>query len=203
MTIYGVILNDRDERATLAAVFAEKPYLAPPRAPVVYIKPGPCVSRGAVGVPAGIDDVVAAPTLALLFGRDASHAAPEDAMTCVAAICLALDVSAPQADCYRPAVVQSCRDGFLPMGDLASVALPASIETSIDGKPAHRWSLDRLVRPAPTLIAELSRFMTLRAGDMLLIGLPGDAPRVGAGCTVRVEADGLPALEASFAGVAA
>lgn len=199
-TIYGVILNDADERTALAASFGAAPYGKMPVAPVVYIKPGQCVSQGVVRVPADVDAVEAAPTLALLFGRDATDVAADEAMAFVGATCLALDVCVPHASHYRPAVAQRCRDGFLPLGRFVSTGLPAAIATWIDGTPAHRWSLDRLVRPVPSLVADLSRFMTLRAGDMLLIGLPGDAPRVGPGRTVRVEADGLPPLEASFAG---
>lgn len=197
-TIYGVLLNDAQEREALSPHFNEKPYEAPPLAPVVYIKPQPCISQGIVRVPPGVDLVEAAPTIALLFARDAADVAAEHAMACVGAMCLALDVSIPQASYYRPAIAERCRDGFLPIGPFAWAGLPASIETSIDGTIAHRWSLDRLVRPVPDLVADLSRFMTLRAGDVLLVGLPGDAPRVGPGRRIRVEADGLPPLDASF-----
>ncbi|KQS03335.1 hypothetical protein ASG11_02895 [Sphingomonas sp. Leaf357] len=37
---------------------------------------------------------------------------------------------------------------------------------------AHRWSLDRLVRPIETLIADLQSSMTLGNGDALLSGWP-------------------------------
>ena len=197
-TIYGVVLNDAEQRASLAASFTVEPYAAAPMAPVVYVKPGPCVSQGMVSIPPNIDELEVAPTLALLFSRDAAHVAAGDAMRSVGAICLALDVSVPQASFYRPAVAQRCRDGFLPMGPFTSAGLPAAIATSIDGQAAHLWALDRLVRPVPELVAELSRFMTLRAGDVLLVGLPGNAPKVGPGRTVRVEAEGLPSLAAWF-----
>lgn len=199
-TIYGVILNDAVEHASLAADFGRKPYESPPQAPVVYMKPQICVTRGDVPLPDDADTVEAAPTLGLLFRRDATSVHPGQAMAHVGGVCLALDVSAPQTDYYRPAVSQRCRDGFLPLGPFAWSELPNSIGTSIDGAQAHDWSLDRLVRPLPVLIADLSSFMTLRAGDLLLIGLPGDAPRVTRGQRVRVAAEGLPALDAAFVG---
>lgn len=200
-TIYGIALNDADQRAARAVDFTAKPHAAPPVAPIVYIKPATCRPTGPVRIPA--DGVEAAPTIGLLFRREAAHVSAETAMDCVGALCLALDIATERADFYRPAIAQSCRDGFLPLGAFASAALPPRIETWIDGEPAHSWSLDRLVRPGAMLIAELSAFMTLRAGDLLLIGLPGDAPHVLPGQNIRVEAAGLPALETRFEGPSA
>lgn len=190
-TIYGVILNDKAEREALAASFSEKPYAAPPVAPVVYIKPRMSVTSGAALVAAGTSEVVAASTLALLFGRDASQVSADKALSHVAAIALALDVSQPQVSYYRPAIAQKCGDATLPLGAFAAPSLPDTITTSVDGRPVHEWRLDRLFRPVGTLIADLSAFMTLKAGDVLLIGLPGDAPKVGIGQSVTVEAAGF------------
>jgi 5-oxopent-3-ene-1,2,5-tricarboxylate decarboxylase / 2-hydroxyhepta-2,4-diene-1,7-dioate isomerase len=45
------------------------------------------------------------------------------------------------------------------------------------------------------LIADVSEFMSLSPGDLLLIGVPEGAPRVRAGDTMAVEIDGLGRLE--------
>jgi len=201
-TIYGVILNDIAERISLAAAFEGKPYLSPPKAPVLYVKPRGCATTGdtSVALPQGIAELNAASTIALLFERDARMVAESEAWATIGAASLAVDLSVPQGDYYRPAIAQRCRDGFLPLGRLASPSLPDTIVTIIDGVEAHRWSTERLVRPAAQLISDLSSFMTLRAGDLLLVGLPGDAPRVRAGQSIRVEAQGLPALTAMIGG---
>lgn len=185
--IYGVILNDSRELARLAPAFQEKPYLAPPVAPVVYMKPASTMSHGTVRLKPG-EQAVAAATLALLIARDATGVRPEQAMACVGAAALAIDITYPQADYYRPAVAQRNADTFLVMGDWGSPALADRITTMIDGQAAHSWSLDRLARSPNQLIADISTFLTLRAGDVLLVGLPGDAPQVGAGVTLRAEA---------------
>lgn len=200
-TVYGVILNDRDERARLAEAFAVPPYKAPPEAPVVYIKPRNCFARSGAEVFIGDEDVEVAATLGLLIGRDAVRTAAADALGHVAGVCLALDVTLPHESYYRPAIPLRCRDGFLPLGDFAAFApsiLTTEIVTAVDGKSVHRWAPARLVRDAATLIADLSAFMTLSAGDVLLIGLPYDAPRVRAGQSVTVTAGSLPALKAQF-----
>lgn len=193
-TAYGVALNDRDERAALAEAFGRPPYQAPPAAPVVYIKPrATMIASGApVSIPA---PVRLSATIALLFARDATHVAPAMAMTHVGAACLALDISLPQPDYYRPAIAAKCCDGFLPLGRMAPVpAAFGAIITRKNGVEVHRWSLDRLFLPIPDLIARLSGFMTLRAGDLLLVGLPGDAPMGEAGQMVEICSAGLPTL---------
>ena len=203
-TIYGVVLNDRSERTELAEAFEAPPYKAPPQAPVLYIKPRGCLaSDGAVvRLDPDLEIVEAAATIGLLFDKDVSRCAPADALAHVSAACLALDVTEPHASYYRPVVRQRCRDGFLPLGQLAPFKpelLHGEIVTLVNGQEAHRWSPKALVLDPAALISEISAFMTLAAGDLLLIGLPFQAPRVRAGDTISVRAEGLSALNASFA----
>jgi 5-oxopent-3-ene-1,2,5-tricarboxylate decarboxylase / 2-hydroxyhepta-2,4-diene-1,7-dioate isomerase len=196
-TIYGVVLNDLDERARLEPSFHEDPYKAPPAAPVVYIKPRLCatVAGAPIPLPAGEPEVVVAATLALLFAEDMIAVAPANVWAKIGATSLALDISLPATSYYRPAIAQRCRDGFLPLGKAGAPTLPVEIVTSIDGEEAHRWSLSRLVRPVETLVADLTAFMTFKAGDVLLVGVPGDAPRARAGQRIRVDATGLAPIE--------
>jgi len=196
-TAYGVVLNDSEEVAALRPAFADAPYKAAPVSPVVYIKPRSCFSfRGApVPLEPEFTQLSIAPTLAILFGRDASNVSASIAFAHISAACLALDVASTRDGYYRPAIAQTCRDGFLPLGAFAPLpGRPDEIVTRIDEQIAHRWKLSRLVRPAATLIAELSTYMTFRAGDALLVGLPGDAPVAKLGQTIQVSAPGLPPL---------
>lgn len=191
-TAYGVVLNDREQRAALADAFAQPPYGAPPRAPVLYIKPRNTFADGsarpAVRLPDGLR-VTAAATLALVFGDGGR---PTGAR-------LALDLSEPHASFFRPAIRERCRDGFLPLGGAGPVPTGAeSIVTRIDGREAHRWSIDRLARSIDDLVAEIAAFMSFAAGDLLLIGLPGDAPEAGVGSRMTVESEGYPALAAAL-----
>lgn len=194
---YGVALNDSAQVSSLANAFVEPPYKAPPKAPVIYVKPRTCFSFGgaATPLPADLGEVQVAATVGVLFARDVTRARPGEVRDAVGAACLVLDVSEPCASFYRPPIRQQCRDGFLPMGRFA--ALPAAfgeIVTEIDGREAHRWSLDRLVRPLEDLVSEISDFMTFSAGDLLLLGVAGDAPRARNGQTVSVTSPGLPRL---------
>ncbi len=197
-TIYGVVLNDRAELDLLEPDFHREPYCKPPQAPVVYIKPGSCLARGRTPIRGG-SSITAAATLALLFARDARNCDSQTAMAHVGAMALALDLSYPRKDYYRPAVAQQNGDGFLALGDWACPALPEEIHTSCDRHQVHSWSLQRLQRDPATLIAALSSFMTLCAGDVLLVGLPGNAPQAMAGQELAITARGLPALNVSLA----
>jgi 5-oxopent-3-ene-1,2,5-tricarboxylate decarboxylase/2-hydroxyhepta-2,4-diene-1,7-dioate isomerase len=200
-TVYGVVLNDRAQLAARAAGFHQDPYKAPPVAPVLYIKPRACFRTGgaAVPVPAELKAVEIAPTVALLLSRDLSRGVAGQVQSAIGAACLALDVCELHDSYYRPAIKQRCREGFLPLGEFAPLpSLTSDIVTFIDGREAHRWSLSRLARSIEDLLIDVSAFMTLGAGDVLLVGLPGDAPRATAGQQVRVDMQGLPSLMTSL-----
>ncbi|GGC01471.1 2-hydroxyhepta-2,4-diene-1,7-dioate isomerase [Novosphingobium endophyticum] len=199
--IYGVVLNDAPEREALAAQFDDKPYAKPPVAPVVYMKPLASIAHGPVAVPDG--GLTAATTLAVLIARDTRGVSADEANNCIGAVALALDLSVTSDSYYRPAVAQKNADDRLALGGFTDLRVPPSIRLLADGTCIHEWSLDRLVRPVATLIADLGAFMTLKAGDVLLVGLPGDAPTVTGGAILRVEADGIPPLEVAMREIAA
>ena len=199
---YGTLLNDRAQIARMADDFIKPPYQHPPLAPVLYIKPRTTFAFGGapVVVPAELAAVEIAATVGVLFGRALTNGSAGDAQGAITACCLAIDISEPHSDYYRPAIRQRCRDGFLPLGGFSdrSAIDCLTIETFIDGQLGHAWALDRLVRPVAALAAEVSRFMTFEAGDLLLVGLAGDAPQARLGQHVEVRAAGLPSVAAEL-----
>jgi 5-oxopent-3-ene-1,2,5-tricarboxylate decarboxylase / 2-hydroxyhepta-2,4-diene-1,7-dioate isomerase len=197
--IYGVVLNDAEEHQRLAPQFGEKPYGAAPIAPVIYMKPLASVVHGKVPVPADTG-LAASTTLAVLIARDTGGVTRSGVADCLGGVALALDLSVPASSYYRPAVAQKNGEGRLALGDFVAPAMPEAITLFADGKPVHEWSLERLVRPLDLLVADLGAFLTLKAGDVLLIGLPGDAPVIRPGQTLRVVADGLPEVEIATSG---
>jgi 5-oxopent-3-ene-1,2,5-tricarboxylate decarboxylase / 2-hydroxyhepta-2,4-diene-1,7-dioate isomerase len=105
------------------------------------------------------------------------------------------DVSIPHASYYRPAIRQRCRDGFCVVGSEVINRQPREIRISINGQLRCRATTADLVRPIDRLIADISEFLTLQPGDIVLIGESPDAPLAQAGDRVRVEIDGLAAIE--------
>lgn len=192
--LYGVVLNDSQELDKLSDAFTDKPYLTAPSAPVVYLKPNCVLAQRAVLIPQG-QEIVASSTLALLFARDATRCTPENAMDHVGAMCVALDTALPQKDYYRPAIPQAIRRSSLALGEWAPQTTVDAISIQSGGTSIHTWKLRRLHRSPAHLISELSQFMTLRAGDVLLVGLPGDAPAIAGKQALTISAPNLPVLD--------
>lgn len=207
-TVYGVVLNTKTELARLGDSLSAPPYQAPPKAPVLYIKPRNTLNRdgGTIQVPAGVPELEVNPTLAVVIGRDASRVAATDALDYVLGYTLAIDVCEPHASYYRPAIRQRCRDGFLPVGPwivpAAAIADPdaLSIGLTVNGEEAGRWSTADLARPVATLIADVTDFMTLAAGDVLLVGLDPTPARAAAGDRVTARIDAIGALSVTLQG---
>ena len=193
-TVYGVILNVQGALEALGEAVHVAPYKAPPKAPVLYIKPANTflVGGGAVGIPDGVEDLEVQPTLGLVFGRTATRVSEADALSHVAGFVPAIDVCLPHASVYRPAIRQRCRDGFLPLGAVAApVSGAVEVRVKINGKDAGGFSTGELVRAIPRLIADVTDFLTLSPGDVLLVGLGLGSPRAKAGDEVAAGLSGV------------
>lgn len=212
--VYGTILNDRATLERLGPALSQPPYGAPPKAPVLYIKPyNTHAGNGAtVRMPRGAERVEVAATLGLVIGRDATALDGATAEEAVAGLCPILDVSLPNPSVYRPAVRERCFDGSCPMGETLPYAAVAGVgtltlRTLVNGSVVAERSLSDLVRPPARLLADVTGFMTLRAGDILHLGIalggvPG-GPQAGAGDRVRLEIDGFAPLDIAIEDAAA
>jgi 5-oxopent-3-ene-1,2,5-tricarboxylate decarboxylase/2-hydroxyhepta-2,4-diene-1,7-dioate isomerase len=202
-TVYGVVLNDSASVRALGDLDGA-PYKGAPRAPVLYIKPaGTRVGHGAtVRLPQGATDVEVGATIGLVMGRSAARLAPADALDGVSGIVLAADLSLPHASYYRPAIREKCFDGALPLSAIHPLCDLSRLELGIDidGRPADGWALSSLLRDPARLLADVTEFMTLRAGDVLLVGVRYDAPRARIGSRVRVWSHGLGTLDFTIEG---
>jgi 5-oxopent-3-ene-1,2,5-tricarboxylate decarboxylase/2-hydroxyhepta-2,4-diene-1,7-dioate isomerase len=202
-TAYGALLNHRAALAALGDAVHAAPYTAPPRAPVLYIKPrNTFVGHGdTVPVPEGVDELEVGATLGIVIGREACRVGEADALACVAGYTVCNDVSVPHASFYRPSLRFKCRDGFLPMGPWVIAARHVAdpdalaVRVHLDGRLVQQTSTAGMQRPVARLIADVSAFMTLAAGDLLMLGVAAGAPRARAGQRVRIEIDGIGALE--------
>jgi 5-oxopent-3-ene-1,2,5-tricarboxylate decarboxylase / 2-hydroxyhepta-2,4-diene-1,7-dioate isomerase len=180
--VYGVALNFRAELDRLGEQLHRDPYKKPPVAPVLYLRPRNTwsVNGAPIRLPADAKELKMAGTVGIVIGS--GYVAVND-------------VSIPHESYYRPAIRQRCRDGFCVIGSNVIVQKPEEIRIWINAELRCRASLADLVRPIDRLIADIGEFLTLRPGDIVLAGEPHDAPRARAGDRVRVEVDGLPAIE--------
>lgn len=201
-TVYGTLLNTRDEWATLASQMNAPPYKAAPKAPVLYIKTAntwsPCGSP--ITVPASTAEVEVGASMALVIGTPAHRSTVHDALRHVAGYVLVNDLSLPHTSFFRPPVKYKNLDGFLGIGPSLVPASQAGnpdrfqVEVRIDGALRQTVDYARLVRPAAQLLADVSEFMTLHPGDVLLLGCGANRPLARAGQRIDISAPGLPLL---------
>lgn len=201
-TVYGVLLNFRRERLALAPQMLEAPYKAPPRAPVLYVKTANTWSPHgrAIVLPEGVREVEVGATIAMVIGREAKAVSAQCALDFVASHVLLNDLSIPHASFYRPPVRAKCVDGFLGVGAQARPAAEAgdparfALEVRINGALRQSVLFCDLVRGAAELLADVTEFMTLRAGDLLMLGCDLGRPLAGAGDRIEISAPGFAPL---------
>ncbi|MGC1460497.1 MAG: fumarylacetoacetate hydrolase family protein [Steroidobacteraceae bacterium] len=201
-TIYGVALNYRSTLEALGKALYEKPYGAPPKAPVLYIKPpNTWVGEGdPIIVPAGIPGVQAGVTLAAVLKRDVYRATPEAILDALAGFTIVNDVTIPHSDFFRPMIQNRCRDGFCAIGTTLS---RVGAFTSLESIEMRVWvndelrcteSTEGLLRPVARLLADISALFTLATGDVVLVGAAPSSPIVKPGDEVRMEIEGIGSL---------
>lgn len=204
-TVYGVVLNDHASVRKIGSETLEAaPYKGAPKAPAMYIKPAStrlgCGS--VVALPAGATAVEVGATIGLVLGRAAARLSRDNALAAIAGIVLAGDLSLPHASYYRPAIREKCFDGSLPISSVKPLVDLGKlvITTEIDGKLVEQRSLADLVRDPAQLLVDVSEFMTLGQGDVLLVGVSYMAPQAAAGSQVKISAEGVGSLNFSIAG---
>ena len=202
-TVFGSLLNYQGALKNLGDAVNEKPYIAPPIAPILYIKPANTFNcnGGAIPMPEGIEWLEMGATLGLVIGKRASHVSEEDALNYIAGYTVVTDVSVPHESVYRPAVQHRSRDGFCPIGpwivNQDTVANPdnLAVRVFINDELRQVNNTSNLIRSVARLLADVTDYMTLSAGDVLLVGVPEGAPHARTGDTVRVEIEGVGSLE--------
>jgi 5-oxopent-3-ene-1,2,5-tricarboxylate decarboxylase/2-hydroxyhepta-2,4-diene-1,7-dioate isomerase len=180
----------------------QAPHHKPPVHPVLYIKPANTWARNgdAVLLPEGLDEVEVGATLGISFAGTASRVSAAQALQFVAGYCVVNDVTVPHSALLRPPMRQKCRDGFCPIGPwvpASAVPDPAALRLRafVNGELRHTSHTRHLRRSVAQLIADVSEFMTLAAGDLLLVGVDAGAARARPGDTMAVEIDGIGRLE--------
>ena len=214
-TVYGTLLNFRDEVAALSAQMTQPPYQAPPQAPVLFVKTANTWSANgaAVPMPGHLPEVEVGATVAMVIGSAPFEASfrplalfkyASSAINVVVNYVLMNDFSVPHASFFRPPVKFKCLDGFLGVG---SQPVPADqmvdpahlkLEVRINDQLRQTVDFSRMVRSAAQLLADVSEFMTLREGDVLMLGcdcLPdGGRPLARVGDRIDISVPGLPAF---------
>lgn len=202
-TVYGTLLNFKGAFSALNKAMTEAPYHEPPKAPILYIKPVNTFSgyNMPLPLPSHTQALEIGAALGVVIGQKATRVSEEQALSYVAGYTVVNDISIPHDSVYRPAVQYKARDGFCPIGpwimDRSAVANPdeLGIRVYINNELKQENTTANLIRPVARLIADVTDFMALHPGDVLLVGVPEKAPLATAGDTVRIEIDCVGVLE--------
>jgi len=200
-TLFGVALNYQGLLDQHLAAFQQAPYQKPPTKPVLFIKtPNTRNQHDAVVLHPQGERLQPGPALGVVIGLRASRVSLENTMAHVAGYVVVNEFSLPEDSYYRPAVKAKCRDGFCALGphliprDQVANPNQLSLKLWVNGELRQENSTAHWVRDIAQLIAEISEFMTLHPGDVLITGTPEGRVDVLPGDKVEVEISGVGRL---------
>lgn len=200
--VYGVLLNHEPALEALGTQVHELPYKEPPKAPVLYMKPRNTLAchGDTVVMPSDASELEAGAALGIVIGRTACRLNLKNAMEHVGGYTIVNDVSVVHDSYYRPSIRFKARDGFCPLGP---VVVPRKAVENPDDLLVSVYVNDALVQSTTTgqrrrrvaqLLVDVTNFMTLNCGDVLMLGVSLGAPRVHEGDEVRIDIEGVGSL---------
>ncbi len=180
---------------------------APPPEPCIFLKALTALSEheAPVRFPAWAGRIDYEGELAVVIGHDCKNVPEADALDVVMGYACFNDVTARE---LQSADGQWTRgkgfDGFAPLGPclLLRREMPAEavLRTRLNGRVVQEAHLGEMIFGVPRIIAHISRFATLHAGDVIATGTPSGVGPVRDGDVVEVEIEGIGVLRNHFVG---
>ncbi|MEL6317446.1 MAG: fumarylacetoacetate hydrolase family protein [Pseudomonadota bacterium] len=156
--------------------------MEPPREPVLFSKATSCLSgpNDQIVIPKGSEKTDWEVELGVVIGREASYVSEADALSYVAGYCVVNDVSerAFQLESTGQWVKGKSAPSFGPTGPWLVTAdevpdpqaLPLFLE--LNGERKQDSTTADMIFSVAEIISYMSRFMTLRVGDLICTGTP-------------------------------
>lgn len=193
-TIVCVHLNHRSRAVELGRDLADEH-------PTYFLKPAAAVNGhgGDVVRPDGCELLNYEGELAAVVGRPMRAVAAGDVWDHLAGFCVANDVGLHDfrgTDAGSMLRVKG-HDGFCPLGPglVSGVDVrQARLRTWVNDMIVQDATLDEMTWGIDTLLADITRYLTLRPGDVVLTGTPSHSRPMFPGDTVAVEVEGIGRL---------
>ena len=173
-----------------------------PDRPLLFLKPPNAVaSHGdTVTVPAGKDRIDWEAEFAVVIGEQCKSVDAADAMDVVAGFTCMNDVSNRDDQNREQNWVRGkAFDGAAPLGPVLAtpdeVPEDASVELRVNGETKQSSDREHMIFDVPTLIEEITTYLTLEPGDVIATGTPEGVGALADGDTVEVEVEGIGTLE--------
>jgi 2-keto-4-pentenoate hydratase/2-oxohepta-3-ene-1,7-dioic acid hydratase in catechol pathway len=173
-----------------------------PDRPLLFLKPPNTLSGhgDTVTLPAGKEQVEHEAELTVVIGEQARNVPAADAMDYVAGFTCANDVSnRDDQDREQNWVRGKAFDNAAPLGPV--VATPdevpddAAVKLRVNGETRQEGSREQFIFDIPELIEEITTYLTLEPGDVILTGTPAGVGPLEDGDRVEVEVEGVGTLE--------
>ncbi|MBP1922030.1 2-keto-4-pentenoate hydratase/2-oxohepta-3-ene-1,7-dioic acid hydratase in catechol pathway [Halorubrum alkaliphilum] len=173
-----------------------------PDRPLLFLKaPNALASHGStVTLPGGKDRLDWEAELAVVIGESCADVDADDAMDVVAGFTCMNDLS-NRDDQHREQnwVRGKAFDNAAPLGPVLAtpdeVPDDATVELRVNGERKQHGNRSQLAFDVPTLIEEITTYMTLEAGDVIATGTPDGVGRLSDGDAVAIEIEGVGTLE--------
>jgi 2-keto-4-pentenoate hydratase/2-oxohepta-3-ene-1,7-dioic acid hydratase in catechol pathway len=173
-----------------------------PQEPLFFLKPSSSVIGPGepIRLPSDLsEEVHHEAELAVVVGALLQRVGPEEAMAGVFGYTCANDVTARDLQRRESQWFRAKGfDSFCPLGPAVATGLdPAAlgVRCLVDGEVRQDGSTADLVWDVATLLSDISQVVTLLPSDVVLTGTPAGVGALRAGQRVRVEIDGIGALE--------
>lgn len=177
-----------------------------PDTPILYVKPGPALAGPGSVVPippVPSDELDYEAEVALVVGAVLDCARPDEAWAAVAGITSGNDLTARDVmrSCGNPGLAKGFT-GFSPLGPTMLTAdeltphFDLGVRGFVNGELRQDGRTSDFIFAAADLLARISRFTTLRPGDVVLTGTPPGTGQdrgefLSPGDRLTVEVDGL------------
>ena len=173
-----------------------------PDRPLLFLKaPNALASHGStVTLPEGKERIDWEAELAVVIGEACTDVAVEDAMDVVAGFACMNDLSNRDDQNREQNWVRGkAFDNAAPLGPVLAtpdeVPHDASVELHVNGERKQTGDRSQLAFDVPTLIAEITTYLTLETGDVIATGTPDGVGPLADGDAVEIDIEGVGTLE--------
>jgi 2-keto-4-pentenoate hydratase/2-oxohepta-3-ene-1,7-dioic acid hydratase in catechol pathway len=173
-----------------------------PSEPLLFLKPSTAVigPGDPLRLPTDLSDEISYEgEIAVVIGALISRVTPEIAAKAILGITCANDVTLRDVQRRESQWARAKGfDGSCPLGPAIATGLDLSdirVRTYVDDELRQDGHTSQMVFDIPRVVSEISQAMTLLPGDVVLTGSPAGVAAMVPGQRVRVEIDGVGALE--------
>ncbi|MBF0544962.1 MAG: fumarylacetoacetate hydrolase family protein [Candidatus Riflebacteria bacterium] len=165
-----------------------------PKEPLWFSKPLSSIigSGEKIILPEGFGRIDYEGEMALVISKKARNLSPNEALDFLEGVTVALDITARELQKQDGQWTRAKGfDTFCPLGPFVvpfeKSWLEAELTTELNGKTVQKDSLSSLIFSVPTLLAHITRVMTLEPGDVILTGTPAGIGPLKHGDVLKVK----------------